>query len=725
MNFNISQYAVDHGLESNIIANHRKYLNWPLVYFLVEINQMEGRKREAYIGETTDVVSRIKTHRKSSKKQKLSSVNLISSDFLNKSAALDLESNLIKYISADGNYSLLNGNLGIANHQYYQQKDLYSDLFKNIWDELRTLGIARHSLEHIDNSDLFKYSPYKSLSKEQIEGLKTILICLLDESTNVSLIQGGAGTGKSILAIFLFKLLKTDLSDFNYVDFDDQDKELFDLLKKVKSKYGQLTMALVIPMASFRKTISNVFSDIKGLSKKMVVGPSEIVKQKYDLLIVDEGHRLRRRVNLGSYFGTFDANCRTLGLDKAIASELDWIQLQSEKSIIFYDQFQSIKPSDVTKESFDTLRQKPTSRVEKLKTQFRVRGGNQYVKFIHQLFESNTNSKVGDFGSYDFKIFENLEEMIEQIHLRENESGLSRMVAGFAWEWISRKVPEAFDIQIGETKLKWNSVTEDWVNSENAINEVGCIHTTQGYDLNYVGLIIGPEIDYDFETNQFVVLKQNYKDKAGKSSIYDDVVLLDYLMNIYKTIMLRGIRGTYVYVCNPNLRAYLSKYIQKFIKEHTSSTWKIQSEPGATTIPFYDLSVAAGSFSDKQLVDHAQYIDLPNKNRISDSFACKVVGESMNKIIPNGSICLFRRYSGGSRNGLICLVECSEINDNDFGANYTIKEYSSKKSIDEDGWKHEMIILKPLSFHAYEPILLHDDEMSDFKVIGVFERVLS
>ncbi len=86
--------------------------------------------------------------------------------------------------------------------------------------------------------------------------------------------------------------------------FDEEDEELFRLLENVKVKYGDLNMALVIPMASFRKTISNVFKNIKGLSQKMVIGPSEITKQKYDLLIVDEGHRLRRRVNLGSYFGT-------------------------------------------------------------------------------------------------------------------------------------------------------------------------------------------------------------------------------------------------------------------------------------------------------------------------------------------------------------------------------------------------------------------------------------
>ncbi|MDN3706276.1 DUF2075 domain-containing protein [Myroides ceti] len=720
MKFSIQQYPLDNQIENRLISNNREFLNWPLVYFLEE----QGAK-EAYVGETTDVIQRLKTHIKTEKKQNLDSVNLITSELFNKSATLDIESNLIRYIAADGHYSLQNGNLGISNHTYYNQKEVYWQLFNDIWSELRTLGIARHSLEHIDNSDLFKYSPYKSLSKEQISSLKTILQCLLDDNAKVSLIQGGAGTGKSILAIFLFKLLKTKFDEFNFSDFDEEDESLFTLVKQIREKYGDLNMALVIPMASFRKTITNVFKNVKGLSGKMVIGPSEIVKQRYDLLIVDEGHRLRRRINLGSYFGTFDKNNEALNLDKMTATELDWVQLQSKKSIIFYDQFQSIKPSDILKEEFNQLKNKTTTRNEKLTTQFRVKGGNNYVGLIHKLFnETDHNITNKDIGFYDFKLFDNLDQMLKEIHKKETTLGLSRMVAGFAWEWISKNNPEAFDIEIGETKLKWNSTAVDWVNSPNAINEVGCIHTTQGYDLNYTGVIIGPELDYDFSAQEFIVHKHLYKDKNGKNSIKDDKVLLDYIINIYKTIFLRGIEGTYVYVCNPNLRKYLSQYILLCGENERYSTLEFLNSQGENTIPYYDISVAAGNFSDFQLVEDIIYINIPDLSNPDDYFACKVVGESMNKVIPNGSICLFRKYFGGSRNGVITLVEGSEIWDNEIGANYTIKEYRSKKTTDEDGGKHEEIILKPLSTLDYAPIVLRDEETMNFKVIGVFEKVL-
>ncbi len=720
-NFSITSYHLDETLETEVRFKHQDFLNWPLVYFL-----RNEQTKDAYVGETTDVLTRLKTHSKTAKKQHLKSVNIILSELFNKSATLDLEANLIRYIAADGKYALQNGNLGISNHRYYDQKS-YWTLFEDVWSELRSMGITQHSLEYIDNSDLFKYSPYKSLSKEQVNGLKTVLHCLLDENAKVSLIKGGAGTGKSILAIFLMKLLKTSLDDFNFADFDEEDQELYDLVKAVKEKYGELNMALVIPMASFRKTVANVFKNIKGLSAKMVIGPSELTSQKYDLILVDEGHRLRKRTNLGSYFGTFDKNCELLGLDKMTASELDWVKLQAHRSIIFYDVSQSIKPSDVKEEDFEDLQLEKSTRIEELKTQFRVKGGNDYVKLVHRLFNPviQQQQKQAHFSEYDLFLFEDVSQMVKEIRKREANYGLSRLIAGFAWEWISNKDKSLFDIQIGNTHLKWNSVAVDWVNSPNAISEVGCIHTTQGYDLNYAGIIIGPELDYDFETNEFVVYKERYKDKNGKNSIADLDTLKAYIINIYKTILLRGIRGTYIYVCNDNLRRYFQQFIPTFESANTQNVIELFDEPGENRVPYYDLSVAAGSFSEEQMAGEPQYLQLHEHFDANRYFACKVVGESMNKVIPNGRICLFRKDEGGSRNGLICLVESATQHLDESGAQYTIKEYLSKKTITEEGWNHREIHLIPRSTNAnFETLILKEEELESLQVKGVFVRVV-
>jgi len=725
--FQIHQYPFDDQLEFTLLDQQVDYLYWPIVYFL-----KDWKLKEAYVGETTDMLSRLKTHLKHPRKQKLASVSLVRSELFNKSATLDMEALLIRYIAADGEFNLQNGNLGISNHQYYQQNEVYRNLFRDVWDELRAMGIARHSLHHIDNSDLFKYSPYKSLSREQMQGLKTILFCLLDDDAKVSLIHGGAGTGKSILAIFLFKLLKTDLSDFNRADFDEDDEEMFRLVEQVRRKYGHLEMALVIPMASFRKTISKVFKNIQGLSSSMVIGPAEVANKRYDLLIVDEGHRLRQRRNLASYFGTFDKVATQLGMDSATSSELDWVLMQSDKSVIFYDEFQSIKPSDVDKQRFHELQARPSTRVEHLKSQFRVQGGAPYMEFVHDVFSDRNprNPKHFQSSRYDVRLYNDVARMVHDIQKADAKDGLSRTVAGFAWEWVSKKDKAYYDIVIGDTKLRWNSTAIDWVNALNAIHEVGCIHTTQGYDLNYTGVIIGPELDYDFETRSFVIYKDRYKDKNGKNSIRDIEVLKDYILNIYRTILFRGIRGTYIYACNDNLRAYLSQYIQSVpnVEEEAvlASVFVISDERSAHAIPFYDLRIAAGNFSELQHSETLQYLQVEERFYEPDRyFACRVVGESMNQIIPNGSVCLFERYQGGSRNGLICLVESLNFVDADLGGHYTIKEYTSKKTITEDGWKHQEITLLPRSDDpSYLPIFLRDEEAIDLKVIGVFVKVL-
>jgi SOS-response transcriptional repressor LexA len=140
--------------------------------------------------------------------------------------------------------------------------------------------------------------------------------------------------------------------------------------------------------------------------------------------------------------------------------------------------------------------------------------------------------------------------------------------------------------------------------------------------------------------------------------------------------------------------------------------------------PFFYLLVAVGSFSEAQSIEETRWYALPDSVRPSaDLFVCQVIGESMNKVIPNGAYCLFRKYSGGSRNGQIVLVESSSIQDADYGSCYTIKEYESKKNEDADGWMHQSIVLKPLStFSGYAPIVLEEEDLKEFRVIGVFVK---
>ena len=203
--------------------------------------------------------------------------------------------------------------------------------------------------------------------------------------------------------------------------------------------------------------------------------------------------------------------------------------------------------------------------IHQLKSQFRVKGGLDYVTFLDKLFDCtlSISSVKMELPNYDFLFFEDLSKMVAEIKIKNKKFGLSRVLAGYSWKWISKGSDNKFDIEIGDVKLKWNSVTDDWINSENSLNEVGCIHTTQGYDLNYTGIIFGNEISYDKLNNEIIVLKDNYHDKTGKNSIKDPNELKTYIINIYKTMMLRGIRGTYIFACNKELQDYFKSLIKK------------------------------------------------------------------------------------------------------------------------------------------------------------------
>ncbi len=720
----VNRYPFMHSQLDEIGSNAYAVNYWPLVYVLSD----DGKKL-AYIGETADTVTRMSTHLKHNEKSQLTVVHLISSDKFNKSATLDIESNLIKYMSADGKYSLLNSNFGLVDHNYYQKKEIYSEIFEAVWDSLRREGVVEHSIEYINNSDLFKYSPYKALSFDQRQGLLHIMYALLNDSIRNLVVEGGAGTGKSILAIFLFKLLQTDNADLNFGEFSTEEPELRQVLQRLKQCYEKPTMALVVPMTSFRNTLKKAFSHISGLSPEMVISPSELSRKSYDIVIVDESHRLRRRVNLGAYFGAFDKACDALGFDKNSCSEVDWVLRQSKKSIFFYDENQSIKPSDVSSTVFANLKSADGTQVQKLLSQFRVRGGNAYVKFVDDLlFQRLDMDAKFQSKSYDLQLFDSIHDFVDALQEKDQKHGLSRMIAGYAWPWISKEDEALFDIEIDNRKLKWNSTNNDWINATNSVTEVGCIHTTQGYDLNYAGIIFGREIGYDHERDELVIHKDLYFDRNGRQSIKDPLMLKQFILNIYKTIMLRGIRGTFVYACDEGLRAYLGKHIplRKSAKAEVVAIKSIQLRPYVNAVPLFDLQAAAGNFSAAQRVEQKEWCAVPDHIRVNESmFACTVVGESMNRVIPNGALCLFRFERGGTRNGKIVLVEHPDVLDSESGAHYSVKEYQSTKVEVEEGWRHEQILLKPLSDDAaFKPIVLTEDEMLTYKVIGEFVCVI-
>ena len=543
---------------------------WPVVYV---INDEE----RAYVGQTTDIHNRTSQHLRNPKKQSMTEIRIITDDDYNVSVALGLEAFLIQHINADRKYRLINGTRGNSAHNYYNRKK-YEDEFRVVWEELRKLGVAQYTLEELENSEIFKYSPFKTLGDEQVEAELNIIRAFAGNDTGKGtrvIIRGGAGTGKTVLAVYLMKLfadirawqLEPEDYEDDYLDLDQTFIYAYENIK------GLDKIGIVFPQKSLQTSMKDVFGHVQALDPSMVLNTNGVVDnylrtgEKYDLLIVDEAHRLKSRNRGGNMLANkgFNDRCSKLGLDSNTASELDWILMCSRNQIIFRDDRQTVRAADMDAEEFNRVAGKYDDGVTMdrlLSAQWRCKGGRDYTDYVKSIMDC-TAAAFREVENYDFRLYDDVGQMVEDIKDLERKYRLCRVGAGYAWKWKTKKDPNAWDIEIGDDRFRGNSTYDNWI-ARNAVDEIGCIHTLQGYDLNYVGVIIGNDIRYDKETGTIVADKTNYYDTLGKTGVADDPeALKEYLVNIYVTLMTRGIRGTYVYACDPDLREYLERFIPK------------------------------------------------------------------------------------------------------------------------------------------------------------------
>lgn len=522
---------IEGDFKNNKYSNEEYLDNWPMLYILEN-----GKK--AYIGESNHVKTRMTQHTTNEEKRIFNKVHFIYSRLFNQSVTFDYESKLIQYIVADELFQVTNKNSGIADKQYYE-KGKYDKKFELLWRKLQKEKLVKHSLEEIENSDLFKYSPYKELNDSQRKAVEDILAQIESGNVNRVVVNGMPGSGKTIVAVYLMKYLA--------------DSEEF-----AGKKIG-----FVVPQTSLRKTMKFIFRSIYGLTPSQVLSPSDITKKKYDILLVDEAHRLHQYKNI-SYRGAFKKSCERLGMTTD-ADELDWILEQSKCAVLFYDYNQVVGPSGIDYERFEEKMRNPykkhTISYFTLATQMRAQGGNDYIAFIKDLLAGSADRKYHS-KKYDLKLYSDFSKFEKDMYAKEEEAGLSRMVAGYAWPWISKNDRSKKDIEIQGVKRKWNHCTEGWVHTGEAIDEVGCIHSIQGYDLNYAFVILGNDIGNDKATGQIIIRPECYFDKNGKiTASYEE--LKEYITNVYYVLMTRGIKGTYLYVCDDELREYFGKYIEE------------------------------------------------------------------------------------------------------------------------------------------------------------------
>lgn len=506
--------------------------------------------RDAYIGETQDAKERAAQHNSDSpknknKKYRFIRIHIITGLLMEETPAKHYENLFIKLMKVDNKFNIVNGNDGQRPHYY--RKNEFELYFDKLWLKLEKKGLVKtKEFETIINSSSYKYSPHTTLTEAQHNTLTSIVHTIDSDETQPHkekafkirpiLISGDAGTGKTVVATSLFYYLKSN------VRFKD---------KKI---------ALVYANPSTRGEIQEVFKNIKGLHKKDVISPVALTKQHYDIVICDEAQRLRRGKNLGKYFVNFYKGNERLSFDNT-HDELDWILENSRCTILFYDNKQSTGPSDITHKHFEERLhdRKRGIRPIQLDEQMRIKAGSGYVPYIYDvLYQRATGITL--FENYEFKLFDSFADMVGLLDEKEHDVGLCRLCTGYAWRWNAREDKTLVDISLDGVNIQWNTQTGGWLSNPDAKKEMGSIYTLPGLDLNYAGVVIGPDLFFDTHDNTIKVNKDNFVDDKVKNGV-TDLELREYILNTYAVFLTRGIRGTYVYVCDNNLREYFKKYI--------------------------------------------------------------------------------------------------------------------------------------------------------------------
>lgn len=539
-----------------------------------------------------------------------------------------------------------------------------------------------------------------------------------EKRKQVVIVQGGPGTGKSVVAINLLGTLIGRKRNARYVSKNAAPRAVY---------AAKLT-------GTFKKTrINNLFSGSGAF-----VGDEPDI---FDTLIVDEAHRLNEKSGL----------YRNLG-----DNQIRELIRSANCTVFFIDDDQRVTVHDIghTEELRARAREFNAEVTElELSSQFRCNGADGYLAWLDDTLDSRpTANSTLDTEEFDFRVFSSPTELHDLIELKNRANNRSRVVAGYCWKWPSKKNAKAWDIELPafDYRRRWNLDKDGslWIVTPGSVDQVGCIHTCQGLELDYVGVIIGPDLIYRngriitdatkrASTDQSVKgLKKMLKEDANSARALADAIV----KNTYRTLMTRGMKGCYVYCTDAPLAAYLRSRLRTAAQTADTRGLSAASAPapqardsnviplrrvsnaeraaGITAAPVIDLRFAAGAFSEPQMLEEnaTDWVALPDWVRPQPSlFVAQVVGESMNRRIPNGAWCLFRANPAGTREGKVVVVQHRSIDDLETGGRYTIKVYSSEKlPADEGEWRHRRITLRPDSDQpGFEPIVIElgkDDE---------------
>lgn len=381
------------------------------------------------------------------------------------------------------------------------------------------------------------------LIDDQKTALETIVYSAfkgLEGKKQVVIVNGGPGTGKSVVAINVLSRLMGQRMNARYVTPNAAPRAVFEVRLKDSFKGGQI------------KELFSGSGSFTGLEA-----------DDFDILIVDEAHRLKLRTQYSK------------GGDNQIREIIH----AARTSVFFIDEAQKVTWKDIGEvaeiEKFAALMDAEVTYLQ-LSSQFRCNGSDGYVEWLESaLGIKDFDEAYFSEKDYDFQIFDDPSKLYKRIREKNVPDNKSRVLAGYCWNWISRDDPSKYDIVFPEFgfKAKWNLASRGsaWIIDSESIEDIGCIHTSQGLELDYVGVIIGSDFciqDGKLATNpagraatdvSLNGFKKESKEDPETAALKADQII----RNTYRTLMTRGMKGCYIYCTDTKVAEYFRDRLEQ------------------------------------------------------------------------------------------------------------------------------------------------------------------
>lgn len=537
----------------------------PLDYTRKDGVQVSKPRFNIYIGESNDIVSRTKEHYNAGtdpanwqcnliKNRRTSQLVVIGHPHFNKSFTLDLENKLIDYIAPGNNIEELFNARGNPQNGYYPVEE-FENVFQSIWKRLRKLNNNLFlPLSEIENTAFFKASPLKKLTPDQLDAKEEILAKVFEalegnKDQQLIFVQGEAGTGKTVLNSALF----------------------YELITRGEELFGRKVNCHLLVNHNQQLNVYEQIAKRLGLGQNTVHKPTSFINRysesnKVDVAFIDEGHLLLTQ-GKQSYTGK---------------NQLDDIIKRSRVTVVMFDEFQVLTAEEYWEPSV-LARFKDMSSSQKnmlyLSRQLRMQCSDSTLKWINHFVEYRKLLAFTRDSKYEVRSFDSPKELYEAIKQRAKTDSLSRVVATYDWPYNEKSSPEDGDyweVKIGNWSLPWNYETKKeltekekrannskaWAEQNHTIGEVGSTFTIQGFDLAYVGVILGPSVKFVNNEIRFDP-SESYNNKAKQRRTLSDGSKVSFgeifIRNEVKVLLTRGVKGLYIYACDDQLREALNR----------------------------------------------------------------------------------------------------------------------------------------------------------------------